>query len=524
MIFNVIVLLVALFISAISAFYSITGLAVIFSAAAVPVMVMGSALELGKITAVVWLHKYWAKAGWVLKAYLVLAVASLMLITSMGTYGYLAKAHSDQTLVSGDAAAKIELVDEKIKISRENIAMNQKALEQMNSQVDQLLGRTDDDRGANRAIQVRRQQATERNRLTQEIEAEQAEIAKLNEEVAPIRAEIRKVEAEVGPIKYIAAMIYGDDPDTNLLERAVRWVIILLVLVFDPLALALMVAAQSSYKWLNEDLAKKQNEDKSTDSIEVVPSAEQPKPKVREDIAPKEEKAESIEHDLPKTTEIKLIPEPVLMINDIFPYTEDVYNDATRPIPERNEAIPAEFNESDREEPDEASLAVSDKDVERLGDSKNETEKRHKIVEPNIKTEGVTLRSTGGDYVEYDGKSMSTAALKTMRPDLFVIVADEDQPISTNFGTQFPKIAQKGDVFVRVDMLPNRVYKFDSYKWIEINKEQSDSYLYDDAYIGHLIAQIERGEYDVDLLTENEKVQIEEYIEKNTQTVSVVKE
>jgi len=515
MIFNAIVLLVALFISAISAFYSITGLAVIFSAAAVPVMVMGSALELGKITAVVWLHKYWTKAGWALKSYLVLAVVSLMLITSMGTYGYLAKAHSDQTLVSGDTAAKVELVDEKIKISRENIAMSQKALEQMNSQVDQLLGRTDDDRGANRAIQVRRQQATERNRLIQEIEAEQAEIAKLNEEVAPIRAEIRKVEAEIGPIKYIAAMIYGDDPDTNLLERAVRWVIILLVLVFDPLALALMVAAQSSYKWLNEDLAKNQNEDKSTDSIEVLPSAEQSKPKVQEDVVPKEEKTESLEHELLKTTEIELIPEPVLIINDIFPYAEDAYNDA-KPIPERNEALPVDFDEPIREEPDETSLAVSGKDVERLGEPKNETEKRHRLAEPSIKTEGVTLRSTGGDYVEYDGKSMSTAALKTMRPDLFAIVADIDHPINTNFGTQFPKIAQKGDVFVRVDMLPNRVYKFDSYKWIEINKEQSDSYLYDDAYIKHLIAQIERGEYDVDLLTENEKLQIEEYIKKDT--------
>jgi len=146
--------------------------------------------------------------------------------------------------------------------------MNQVALEQMNNQVDQLLGRTDDDKGANRAVQVRRQQARERNRLNNEIEAEQVKIAKLSEEAAPIRAEIRKIEAEVGPIKYIAALIYGDNPDSNLLERAVRWMIILIVMVFDPLALTLVLAAQSSYRWLDDDLRnRKKEEDESTEEV-----------------------------------------------------------------------------------------------------------------------------------------------------------------------------------------------------------------------------------------------------------------
>ena len=107
-----------------------------------------------------------------------------------------------------------------------------------------------------RAVQIRRQQAKERSALQKEISDAQNRIAQLNEERAPIAAENRKVEAEVGPIKYIAALIYGDNPDGNLLERAVRWVIILIVFVFDPLALTLVLAAQSSFEWMDEDEVK----------------------------------------------------------------------------------------------------------------------------------------------------------------------------------------------------------------------------------------------------------------------------
>ncbi len=249
MLFSIFVLIVALLISAISAFYSITGLTTIFSAAAVPVMIMGSALELGKITTVIWLHKYWKHASWQLKAYLVPAVILLMFITSMGTYGYLAKAHGDQSLISGDVGAKIAVYDTKIQTAKENIDANRKALQQMDAQVDQLLGRTVDDRGANRAVQVRRQQRAERTRLQKEIAADQQIIAELNEQRAPIASQLRKVEAEVGPVKYIAALIYGDATDQVMLEKAVRWVIILIVIVFDPLALCLVIAATASRKW-----------------------------------------------------------------------------------------------------------------------------------------------------------------------------------------------------------------------------------------------------------------------------------
>jgi hypothetical protein len=178
-----------------------------------------------------------------MKAYFTSALVILMLITSMGIFGFLSKAHSDQSLVSGDVTAKIAVYDEKIKTAKENIDANRKALKQMDESVDQVMGRSTDEKGADKAVALRRTQQKERGRLIAEIETYQKTVSSLNEERAPIAAEVRKVEAEVGPIRYIAALIYGDNPDENMLERSVRWLIILLIIVFDPLAVLMLIAA-----------------------------------------------------------------------------------------------------------------------------------------------------------------------------------------------------------------------------------------------------------------------------------------
>jgi hypothetical protein len=167
-----------------------------------------------------------------LKYYFTVAVTVLMLLTSMGIFGYLSKAHLDQAVPTGDVAAKVQILDEKIKTERDNIESARKALIQMDGAVDQTLSRSTDEKGADKAAQLRRSQAKERGTLQNEIASAQKKIAALNEERAPIASELRKVEAEVGPIKYIAKMIYGDNPDANLLEQAVVWVIMILILDF----------------------------------------------------------------------------------------------------------------------------------------------------------------------------------------------------------------------------------------------------------------------------------------------------
>jgi hypothetical protein len=169
----------------------------------------------------------------------------------MGIFGYLSKAHMDQSVPIGDVAASVAMIDEKINVQKENIETNRKILRQLDEAVDNVMSRSTDTKGAERAVQIRKSQQSERQRLNSEISSSQLEIKKLNEERAPLATEVRKVEAEVGPIKYIAALMYGDNPDQNLLERAVRWVIILIVMVFDPLAILLLIAANMTLKEIN---------------------------------------------------------------------------------------------------------------------------------------------------------------------------------------------------------------------------------------------------------------------------------
>ena len=239
-------------VSAVAIYYSVAGLVAIFSAAVIPIIVMGVALEISKLAGTVWLKQNWSRAPYFIRAYLLAAIAILMLITSMGIFGFLSKAHSDQSLVSGDVQSKIAIYDEKIKTAKDNIDANRKALKQMDEAVDQVMGRSSDEKGADKAVGLRRAQQKERVRLQSEIAAEQKIVAAVSEERAPIAAEVRKVEAEVGPIKYIANFIYGDNPDANILEKAVTWVIIIIVVVFDPLAVILLLASQYSFQWFRK--------------------------------------------------------------------------------------------------------------------------------------------------------------------------------------------------------------------------------------------------------------------------------
>lgn len=253
-------LLTGLTISAVAIYYSVIGLAAIFAAAAIPVYIMGTTLEVAKLVCATWLKANWDRVPGLMKLYMTTAVVVLMMITSMGIFGFLSKAHLDQNIVSGDVQAKIALVDEKIKIERENISNSQELIKQMDAAVNGVIatgdreiklrnGQTQVQSAAERSLQIRRSQAKDRAALTKQIEESQARIVALQEEIAPIRAEMRKVEAEVGPIKYIAKLIYGDNADTNLLEKAVTWVIIVIVVVFDPLAVIMLLAAQMTFQW-----------------------------------------------------------------------------------------------------------------------------------------------------------------------------------------------------------------------------------------------------------------------------------
>ena len=294
-------------ISTIAIYYSVLGLASIFSAAALSVIIMGTVLEISKLVTAWWLKANWYRTPWSLKGYLTIAVITLMLITSMGIFGYLSKAHSDQSLVSGDVQAKLSLIDEKIKISKDNIESARNQLKQLDAAVDQVMSRSTSEQGAARSDQIRKSQAKDRARLLKEIETEQGVVQKLNEQAAPIRAEVRAVEAEVGPIKYIAALIYGDNPDANLLEKAVVWVILTIVFVFDPLAVLLLLASQMSFQWAfaerkgDNSILAKIKEEMRPKGPEETPKEE---PKYEPDDGPLTDKQiEQIQETAPKPVE-----------------------------------------------------------------------------------------------------------------------------------------------------------------------------------------------------------------------------
>ena len=526
-------LVVALALSTIAAYYSIIGLTAIFAAAVIPIIIMGSILEIAKITATVWLRRYWNKAGLIIKLYLVPAIISLAVITSMGIFGFLSKAHMDQNITTGDVQSKIAIYDEKIKTEKENIDANRKALKQMDEGVDQVLGRSTDERGAEKAVAMRRSQQKERTRLQTEILQSQKSIAELNDARAPIAAEVRKVEAEVGPIKYIAALIYGDNPDQNLLESAVRWVIILLVIVFDPLAIALVLAANQSKEW-DEDTEEIKKIDTFFNNGKKISQYLDENEKVVED--------ESILQKHPYLTKkfenfknLNPIVAPPSYEADDGPLSDSQIEQIKKTVEPQPSFVQGDYNVSHptlknwnidanilppKEEYKEVTEFEGIKDP--ITNEWEQTGPEYTVQIPinptKIETEGVTVIPEyylSGDYAVYQGKNMHVNVLKDLRPDLFKLTADLDTipgNITTKFGTSFPKIANRGDIFVRVDALPNLVFKFNGSSWIAVDKNQSDTYLFNLEYIKYLIEKIDCGQYDIELLSEHEKLQIEEYL------------
>ena len=367
MLLGILTFLSALTISAVAIYYSVAGLAAIFAAAVIPIIIMGVSLEVGKLVTAVWLHRHWSRAAWWLKTYLSIAVIVLMFITSMGIFGFLSKAHIEQTSMSQEQVALIKTLDDKeirsqgkierwtdemnrlmkgedvrvdnlidreqkeldkinalIKAEKDDVRVDfDKQIELQNKRIEQAKERKEADiqaakdrfegsfgggakfdkaveeakanelsvassaqreiRNINaklndalaavdakyavdiKAIQDRiqdlRNQANAKTEdidarvteLENFIDAEQLVIDQVREEKFGYEKEYRKLEAEVGPIKYIAEFIYGEQANQSLLESAVRWVIIIIIFVFDPLAVLLLIASQYTFQYVRED-------------------------------------------------------------------------------------------------------------------------------------------------------------------------------------------------------------------------------------------------------------------------------
>ena len=480
MILAYLLLLTGLTISSVAIYYSVVGLTAIFSAAAVPIMVMGISLEVGKLVTASWVKQHWTRLPVLMKSYALVAVTILMIITSLGIFGFLSKAHSDQTLVSGDVQSKIAIYDEKIRTAKENIDADRKAIKQMDDAVDQVMGRSTSETGADKAVAIRRGQQKERTRLAQDIETEQKKINQLMEDRAPIAAEVRKVEAEVGPIKYIAAFVYGDNPDASVLERAVTWVIILIVIVFDPLAVVMLLAAQMTFVWIREEREEK-DEPLLHPTVAHTETPVYDEPVIAESDTQVEEK--------PTAEESK--SEPILCYKC---GTELVNAPGIGPFcPNRTCDV---FDCTSGEEITFTTPTV-------IVEPPLVQEVLVEVPQPVYQIPAEAAAHPGGRYAQQP-------VADNAKPDL-------GKAANSDFGNQFPANPEKGDVYLRTDFLPNRLFKYNGIKWIEVNKEATDVYAYEEEYIRHLIDEIDAGRYDTETLTAVEREQIQQYLTKNAQ-------
>jgi hypothetical protein len=522
-------LLTGLTISSVAIYYSVVGLTAIFSAAAIPIMIMGVSLEVAKLVCATWIKQYWTRVPMLMKTYMVTAVVLLMIITSMGIFGFLSKAHSDQSLVSGDVGSKIAIYDEKIKTARDNIEAGRKQLQQMDAAVDQVMGRSTDEKGADKAVAIRNGQKRDRAAIARDIETNQRIIATLNDEAAPIRAEVRKVEAEVGPIKYIAAFIYGVAPDATMLEKAVTWIIIMIVVVFDPLAIIMLLASQMTFGWLRG----------ARPEVEAVAEETDTKPNVFTQFTEKfteKIKRRFVKDDAPDFEGVKLPDGTWVQTGPAFNTAEP--REEYTSIDEVNRQL-AEA----REEPDytEGSLVMQDTPIDedhkpfkgtglsptglvstpyiqpQVEDEPEPDPFMEDLVvakeEPELAPEPVAVDTPNPRAAEAApgqgrGAMYSAPIQADNSPQL-------GKAANTGFGNDFPANPQKGDVYLRTDYLPNRLYKFNEKKWIEVDKSSTDVYAYEEAYIRHLIEEIETNRYDADTLTDVEREQIAEYLRKN---------
>lgn len=268
MILTFILLITALTLSTIAGYYSVAGMTAIFAASWWPIVIMTGTLEFSKIIVASWLYRNWNRTPRFLKIYFCIAIVILMFITSLGIFGYLSKAHIDQTAGVSDNPLLIKQIEQQISTEQARIDDTRKLIQQMDGAVNSMLSQSVNESAqkankggqlAKQATTLRNSQKKDRQALNATIDEANTKISNFNKEKLKLEQEQIKIEAEVGPIKYIAQMMYGDDVDKNLLERSVRYIIILIIMVFDPLAMLMIIAANMSFVHMHDDESKKKN-------------------------------------------------------------------------------------------------------------------------------------------------------------------------------------------------------------------------------------------------------------------------
>ena len=500
MFFGIITLLTSLAMATVAAVFAIYGIIAIFAGMPQFALIMGAVIELGKVVGISWLYRNWNEPTKIKYAMTPLVLVAMML-TSMGIFGLLSKAHLEQTSPVANNEIQITRLDQQVDREQSRIIDAEQVISQLDQSVQALI-EFDRIRGPDGALAVRESQSEQREVLRQTIDTSQTEVDRLEDQKLELTQELRAIELEVGPVKYIAELVYGDGTDRT--EEAVRWVIIAFIFVFDPMAILLLMAA-------NYTLDQRKKKELPDPKIEETKELTTDKPRV----------VEAIEETVYRNT----TGEPDKLVQDTFtePAEPDIPVEDTSPVPtqilqELMTLEPLVELENISLQPEETiDVEEIELDLFNILDILDDTTSNIKDTDKIIITEGVTPACDIGDgYVKYKNQLFQKDALKEIRPELFALRPDSVTMPFSSFGTSFPKIAKNKDMYVRVDVMPNRVYRFDGSKWIETNKDLTSTYLYDQEYIKYIIDKLEKGEYDIELLSEQEKIHIGEYLSQQS--------
>ena len=532
MFFPSLLLLVALCISAVAAYYSIVGLAAIFAAAVIPIVIMGSVLEVGKIATTIWLHTYWNRIPWISKAYLTTAVVVLMFITSMGIFGFLSKAHIDQTMSVGDNSVQIEVIDSKIQRQEKRISDAEMVINQLDQAVNTLI-EYDRVRGPSGAIAVREEQREERKTLNGIIDEAADIIASLRQEKLIFQKEQIAIEAEVGPIKYIAELVYGD-ANKDLLEQAVRWVIIVIVFVFDPLAVMLVLSATMTFTWNKKFISEKKRLE--TQYQHIINDVQNKIKELSMAISNYEEIIASLEQQLAQSaddsnqkieieSQLQQANRNLLELQNQKTTLEDLVTNLEQNLADAKSEISDLSEHKKQLEKDIKSLGKNnsklEEAVEELENRPPEVIEKEVIKEVEVEVENtarveILLKQIADLQADIDKRDVAIEKLASKydlvekaRSGLTPTADETASATNADFGVAFPSDPGKGDLYLRVDFYPSRLYKWNSMKWIQIEKDSTDSVLYNDDYIQHVIDKLSSGEYAIEDLSDVERDQVE---------------
>jgi len=590
MLFNYLTVFIALAISGVAIFYSVAGLATIFAASIVPIVIMGSVLEIGKLITAVWLHRNWKRAVWWLKTYLAFAVVILMFITSMGIFGFLSKSHVEQATASDDQIAKIQVIDESIirldtKIKRwdaEIIRLSSGSIN--NTRVDNLIQREQNaldkiTKSIDKEKEQYRKQATTdinaiNSKLSQYRMSTKSEVESINEQLKtcfscaderqalkeakdsllaketkadndiagikkqlsndllnavtgyslqlnPINNRIRELKtqstnktqdidkrivtlenniktsqvdltsnranksvleskfrqltAELGPVKYIAEFIYGEKADRGMLEEAVRWVIVTIIFVFDPLAVLLLIASQYSF----EESRRKKKPTPPTPPKPVTLNG------IYEEMIGKSfdgnwHPSDASDYNNPVNNNITY----ATLIGKIFEGAKHE-SDVT------DHKIPTKSKEVKKKE-----KITVDKEIVKETTVIEVKPRRSKVSDKDVEVIIAMIENTDSDsYIPYENKMHRKQAFEILHPEFITDVRS-----TINFGVNFPEDISNATLFIRTDFLPTKLFRFNGDNWVELDKNLLKESAYSRKYILHLITKINKHDYDPILL------------------------